>query len=65
MNTETFAKTIKEKMDEKGLNADALADKAGVSRRTVYHIIEGRPSSLSILQKVCRVLSLTIKIEEK
>lgn len=52
---------LKRVREDAGLNQTALADLAGVSRETVSNVERGNPSSIVVLFRLAKVLSISVE----
>ena len=61
--TEKIANKIREKRIKAGISQSSLADKAGVSCRTILNIEKGLPCSTTTLQSILNILKIKITLE--
>jgi transcriptional regulator with XRE-family HTH domain len=57
-----IGKTIKNKREENKMTINELSEKCGCSYGTIINVEAGRSVTLSVLEKICKVLDLKINI---
>lgn len=58
--TEIIANKVKEKRIEAGLSQVSLANKAGITSRTIQKIEQGLPCSTTTLQSIFYILNINM-----
>ena len=59
MTVQINESVVRAKLGAKGMTISDLADQMGVSRETIYNLLEGKPFATKTLAKMSEVLDIT------